>query len=758
MKPARTARKRSRRACAVPPHADHKTLVIRTPGPATGAVRAGRAVAWMLAAPADRASLPAAVMLYGTGAALGAAHADPLAMLALGAGSAGVTYGTVQHTGKDAARAIRAGAAAGIAGAWLSAAAEWGAIGGPGHFMTWAWLAGAGIGYRMLRSDEQVAARRELRNAKAAWHATAAKVGLNGSHLLSQEETRLGDAMVIDVTGTGRRASGLAGGDLAERLAELYRLPPTRVRVTADRIAGRIRISIRRRDPWADPILHPQLDDAPEIELPKVATIRMPQLVGADPETGHPIAVELWDEDGAKRLLIVAVTRGGKTVLMNDLTERLTAADDVLVWTINLSKAKEDRRWAPAVDLAAIGPRDRLRALAMLRLAHKVIDWRGASDSDDAVHQPTPYAPVLVLKIDELSALAGAQDQIGQAIRDELAYIQSKGGSEGVAVVAAAQRGVVTHTGNGDIRTQFDKVALLKTRSRAEMIHAAGDLGMEVPDMTKYGEGHAGVVVLADLGGDVQIGRSFFLKELTDIDRIAAARTPEARRAAGRPVPELEPELVDHLGEAYAKLKAEAPGARAALTPAPAEPAQARTEPPPTPSTNPLRMLAQAVKDGHIVVDDPATRETLLGALAIEERRESASLDALDAELESALPADLRRIGERNDATRAMLAQTAAIVMPEVPADKAELAARAAAERRDQAAAAVNIPAAARERLTALVGAPGGTSRGDVATALGVSRMTAWRYLERLRVDGLAESYGQGRGARWRTPGGGDAK
>jgi hypothetical protein len=54
--------------------------------------------------------------------------------------------------------------------------------------------------------------------------------------------------------------------------------------------------------------------------------------------------VVLYDEDGANGMMVVALTGGGKTVLLNCVMERLTACDDALVWDINLSKAKENRR------------------------------------------------------------------------------------------------------------------------------------------------------------------------------------------------------------------------------------------------------------------------------------------------------------------------------------------------------------------------------------------------------------------------------
>ena len=73
---------------------------------------------------------------------------------------------------------------------------------------------------------------------KAAWHALAPRLGLQGSHLLSEEETLLGDTRLIDVRGTGKRASHLASADLAERIGEIEMIPAGRIDVTQDRIPG----------------------------------------------------------------------------------------------------------------------------------------------------------------------------------------------------------------------------------------------------------------------------------------------------------------------------------------------------------------------------------------------------------------------------------------------------------------------------------------------------------------------------------------
>jgi len=399
--------------------------------------RLGRIARWACRAPAERLTLPTATLVWADGALLHAL-AVPWVDVTLAGGVAlpALTYAGVLHRsrtthGQDADtaawRAARAGIGVLVAGGWSATAARWGVLAGPYDMSSLAYFSLAGTGYLIVRADEIVRGKRDWRNEKLAWLRDAPLYDLHGSHLLKSEKTRLGRRMLIDTKGTRKRASSIARGHHAELIAEHKGLPVPRVQLHPDRIAGRVWISIRSIDPWAHPIPHPVLDNEPEIELPERQSVRDPLIVGQDPETGRPLTVSLYDEDdGANGMLIVGITGGGKTVLLNNIMERLTACDDVLVWDINLSKAKENRRWAPLCDLKAHGPKAKKDALAILRLALKVIEYRGMSDSDDAVHQPSPEDPVIVLRVDEADTLQGASDYLSLAIKEVLNLINSK--------------------------------------------------------------------------------------------------------------------------------------------------------------------------------------------------------------------------------------------------------------------------------------------------------------------------------------------
>jgi hypothetical protein len=399
-------------------------------------------------APADRLTLPVAAVVWLTGAVLHTAHIPALYVGAVGVVALpAAAYAVVLHRthghgkNRDVAAWRAAKAAIGVlaAGAWLACAAAWGAMCGPWCMSGLAWWLTALTVYAFVRFDEVTRERRDWRGEKVRWHQVSKLYGLQGSHLLDSKATRLGRMLTVDVTGTGRRASHLAARDTAERIAEQKRLPASRVQVRTDAIAGRIRIAIRERNPWEKPIPHPVLDDAPEIALPATQSIADPLIIGQDPETGTPLELAAYDhEDGAKAILIVSMRGGGKTVLLDDVMERLTACQDVLVWDICLSKAKENHRWAPACDLVAHGPHARRDALSILRLAKKAIEWRGNTDSDDAVHQPSAARPVIVIRVDELKTLLGGQSALDHALREVWTTVAEIGRSEGVVTIAAS--------------------------------------------------------------------------------------------------------------------------------------------------------------------------------------------------------------------------------------------------------------------------------------------------------------------------------
>jgi transposase-like protein len=508
-------------------------------------------------------------------------------------------------------------------------------------------------------------------------------------------------------------------------------------------------ISIRHRDPWKHAIAHPLLDPDPEITLPVPASIRDPLILGQDPETGRPLSLLAWAEGhGGRNIYTIGKRDSGKTTLLSCIRERLTACGDVLVIDINLSKAQEDLNWAPACYLTAIGRGEQRKALLILRLVRAVIEERGTLPRDDKVFPPSRRAPAVALlidEIDELAAIPGA--------RKLLSEITSKGRSESVIVIGAGQRGTAEWMGGSDVRTQLDVICAGKVRRRSEIMHAAGELGMMIPDMATYGEGHAGVWAIVEDGGDYELGRSFDLSELTDIRQIAWDRRGS--------VPDLEPELKARLGDLLTSLREQQVAEYHGDDDAP--PPDGAAGVPATPSSSPLRALGQLILSGEIGADDETVAQ-FAAAEEAEQRREAGWLSQVDAELEGTVTDEqrdqLRRIDERNAQTRQILNNTQ---MPDMTGVTPEQLAAFRQARWDQVAASTDIPPEARERLLGLLGGEG-TTISRAAEALGVKQWTMRKWLERLRAEGLVHVEGEKRGRRWRltSPGpasdGGDGK
>jgi len=696
--------------CAFPPHPD-------LPGPAGDAAQPvpesalSRLHGWLRQAPAERAPLAAVPAVWTAAEIL---HAAGVPGLVPGAGmlaAAGIAYGIGEShaRGADAEhprlRGAELGAAAGLTGAWVTAATIWGPLAGPGHLLSIAYGIGAGGGYWWLRAHEAVRAARARRDAaardaaqwaarRAWWHRLAPRLGLHGSHLLALDQTLLGDTMLIDTRGTGRRASQLAGRDLAERIGEIEMIPVGRIDVTTDRIPGRLRISIRRVDPWAQPVRHPATAaDSPYAgHVPCPATIREPLVIGIDPETGRPLQVSLWDKKGGKVVLIAGKKDAGKTVLLNDLTERVTACPDALLLQVNLSKVLEDEIWAPLAGASALNQAGRARRT--LQFACDVIVARSRSGRRTPVHQPTPAEPLIVLKIDEIDEVAKLED-----CRTLLTFIASKCRSEGVALVEAGQRATARWTGGADLRANIDIAIWGKFGRAGEARHVAGQ-EIDLPDMGAYGEGASGVFGVTELGagGDYARGRTFYLHEIDDLERIVRERLAARQPCA------LEPALAG-LADAWARITGTGgPGGTDNAGPG-------------QPGGGPARAGPDDDEDG---CPGRAAR--------------------YDAD------------GTRASLAAARSAGTAPAGIPPVPPGMEAHAAAVQAERRRQFMEQytdVSLPEADQAALRAMLTRPGGVTTRTAAAVLPWSHRQIHRQLTRWRQEGTARLEGKGSGSRW---------
>jgi hypothetical protein len=380
---------------------------------------------------------------------------------------------------------------------------------------------------------EQEARRAAEEARRAWWRGWAPGVGLAGTFALDWTETRLGDHWVIDIASAGLLASTIQTGVVEELWAQKERLPVNRVSAYTlkSEPAGRLHIHVRRRDPWEHPFPHPAADPASPWAgyVPDAATCTVPLVIGLNPENEEPLPLSAWDQYGGKLILILASPGSGKTVLMNCVTERLTACLDAVVIQLNLIKPREDIMWAPACHLSVLGGDGDEVARARRALAWVVgeLTARATTLTAESKVRPSRENPLIVVKADELPTLRA--DWVCAALLDTIGGLLR---SEAVSLVAAAQTRRSQHVGQL-LRGLVHTAITGRFTTSAEARRAAD--GLPIPDMGAYGDGARGVMAVCELGGGgVHLGRTFMLEHPPEIAAIAARRaarvTPPRQR------------------------------------------------------------------------------------------------------------------------------------------------------------------------------------------------------------------------------------
>jgi hypothetical protein len=624
-----------------------------------------------------------------------------------------------------------------VTGGWLTAAAALGPLHWwPAPGLTIAWAAIAITASKAARRHDSVTAAREWREARADWLGRSRAWGLGGSHLLEFERTRLGELYTVSTKGTGRRASHFVGHALEEVIAEAEDLAVNRVRVMGHGLAGRIRISVRRADPWAGALLHPLACDEPEVELPAARTIRQPVPVGQDPETGEVLRVLLWDVAGAKNVGITGMAGAGKGVLLDDISEGVTGAPDALQVRINLSDKgyAEIDSWGPSCHLTAFGPDQAARAVAVLEVVAGIIGWR-ARNYKRGQYKPTPGDPLIVVIRDESDADAAV-------VKAGFDTIATKGREYGVAYVHAGQRNTPDY-GSAKQRSQ-DAVRCVGAVNRAgEARHAAGNAASSMPDMASYGEGQPGVWSIAVNGAGQRTGRTWVFSD-DPAEHGAEVEAIAQERAFGQP--ELPAACREYLGEQYEQLLRTEVFARWARARGYGDPetddemgeaCDPAAAVPPLPGPGDGTEAAAPAAGRTVLTEEDSLRRWEMDM----NDRERDMLDGLAAKLGGA---------------RRMITETMA--RPAPPEASPEALAAHVAERWWQIGEAAEVPADARPRLAEMLG--GGTTISTVAKEFAVTKWTARQWLQRLRNERVAYVDGTRATARWRLappPGTGDA-
>ena len=596
----------------------------------------------------------------------------------------------------------------------------------PAPVLTGMWAVATLIARHKAHGHEAVVNAREQREQRARWLMRRNDWGLGGSHLIGFERTDIGELYTVNVKGTGKKRSQILASNLAEHIAQAEDLDENRVELIKYGPAGRIRISIRRRDPWEHPFLHPLAYPESKIEIPAARSILNEAMVGQTPGAGDPLTVPLVTEDGANRVSVTGISGAGKGIFIDNLMEHVTACPDALLVHLNLSiKGHEDEEcWGPACWLTAYGPNQKARAAAVLKVIAAVIEWR-TKNFKRAQYTPSPEHPAIIIVNDESDSSLGF-------LREDISTIVTKGRSAGVGWVRVGQRNTREYA-DPQARSQDNVMCTGMVRSANEDRHAGTGTG---PSMATYGEGRPGVWKIERLGGGQQTGRTWMLHpkaagHAAECERIAKERAYDQ--------PELSGDCLEYLGAPYQVLRAtevferydrslhpeayEDDALEAGETPAAEIPASAA----PAPQQEP----AAAPSAARTAVAD----------------REPLDLEEL-FRMDDPAAARLEQIHEKNAATRRLLEQhavpPAGLVSPESVADRT-------AERWRQLGEATEIPDAVRPGLLGMLA--DGTTIAAVAARFGVSRWEARKWLARLGFEGLADVEGEGRARQWRlTP------
>lgn len=241
----------------------------------------------------------------------------------------------------------------------------------------------------------------------------------------------------------------------------------------------------------------------------------------------------LWDEEGGKAIGIYSMTGGGKTNLLNELRERITAMDDAVLVQLNAAGSGDELSWAPLAAMTAAGlqaddPGLRQHIIGALQWARHLIGERSetAVHTGESVFQPTRQDPAVVVMIDEI-------DETGniEGASKLLEFLASKQRKSAVSLVLAGQRATATWTGGSGVRINLSTVVTGLLARDSESRHAVGAEN-EIPDIGEYSRGQAGFWQIWDVRAKriKSRGRAFYMGKIgTQQEKIIAHRDPVAR-------------------------------------------------------------------------------------------------------------------------------------------------------------------------------------------------------------------------------------
>jgi hypothetical protein len=532
------------RPCPIPGHPQDDE-----PAPMVSDSAWSRLRAWHLHAPAERLPLPLLALLWAAAWVLHAVHVLGHIVTYAAIGAVVVTWLIWRRHAVNSPHprlaALEAAAVTGAAGGWFAAAVTSGPLGWPAHLLSWIYLAGAVFGYRWLRQHEAVRAARARRDEdarwtarKAEWHKIAHLIGLGDFHLQAVTPTRLGEELLLTSAPGSELATRVAANSrpYQERYLHLAGLPYGRVDIRTTDYPGQLVIEIREKDPSVDgPVTHPALDpDSPYADcFPEPASIRNPVPILVNPETGEPITLALWDREGGKAIGVYGMTGSGKTNLLDEIRERVTAMDDAILIDLNGAGSGDELAWAPlaactAAGLQADNPELQKKITGALQWARNLIGERSetAVHTGDSVFQPTRDDPAVVILADEI-------DELGkiEGVSKLLEFLASKQRKAAVSLILAGQRATAVWTGGAGVRINLSTLVIGLLARDSESRHAVGAEN-EIPDIAGYSGGESGYFQVWSTRAKRVLarGRSFWMGTIGEQQRLIISRRDPALR------------------------------------------------------------------------------------------------------------------------------------------------------------------------------------------------------------------------------------
>jgi hypothetical protein len=367
-----------------------------------------------------------------------------------------------------------------VAGGWLA----WSRFADMRTAAPWLWLAGPAVllavwwplAVRAVQARDKASQARDAERARlkeeTRWPRLLERLGCPGVVVEpgSREDTASGYAVCLRLPADGRVTYEQLVS-VAARLEIAARLRKGAVRFEDTRdSAAHVWMYVSAADMLATDIAY-------DLGNGELWSINGPLPVGRY-ESGDPAALTMREVS----VLMAGVRNSGKSNALNVIIAQLARCADCLVFVIDMKHRLASAWVTPfledgesrAVDWVAT---DRAEAERMIRALIRAIDARSAAGGGEEKIEPDPEQPAVVLVVDEAASIFGANGG-GPRYSSEgttnatLAALGTdlvrRGRSEAIDAVIATQRGTVTMTGGGDLKSQCTVRIALRAASQAD--------------------------------------------------------------------------------------------------------------------------------------------------------------------------------------------------------------------------------------------------------------------------------------------------